>query len=548
MSNARSTGEKGHSTTYQQNPALLDLSAMRVPMVGSVGTVVAGWVQHPWERLLIVWDLESHNFGNCSVVSCGECTLAVLMQYIECSSVEAVASAEVGRTDDSESLGNLVLWVMLALAGAAFLLFTVSFLALLGIWLRRNSDRTQQRSANTTIGVAGTEPVTLGAVEPHQRRADRADREWKRCREVRYRSVERACNGFASDARIGEGSSGAVYRGTWRSTRDTRQAIVVKVLREGAVADDVCKKVEALRHCRHPNIVPLLAFCTEPPCIVMPFIGGGSLEALLDAAQQDARAGWPRWLQIACDALRALAYLHGSSAEKPAMVHRNVKPDNVLIQLSGEARLVDAHIVDEREKPGASLCGESGRSRAASRSLAFMDPEHRPNAGALTCASDMYSLGLVLFQLLCAAPSDRVAAPSPRELCCERWETPLRRLAAPELCEGWPAAPGRELHGLALECTSPSGAQRPLSGAALERLEAHEEKSAEPAEAGSPGSRPCVIDLCNARSGVLEPCHHWCVCEDCALILIMQRQPCPICRTPVQGFLSGADFDQTFVQ
>lgn len=522
------TAERGHSAMR------LDFSAPFPPMVGSIGTAVAGWRNHPWQWLAVAWDEDAYNFGNCTSVSCGDCTLALLMQYVECSSVEILDVPEVGAAEKSEPAGNSILWVMLALAGAAFFLFTASFLALLWIWLRRSSNRAQ-RSAEGRM-----DPVTVGAVEPPHRRSERADRDWKRCKEVRYRSVERACNGFASDSRISEGTSGEVYRGTWRSTRDSRQAIVVKLLRQGSVADDLSKTVEALRHCRHPNIVPLLAFCAEPPCIVMPFIGGGSLEVLLLDAAQRHTWHWLRWLQIACGTLRALAYLHGSSAEKPSIVHRNVKPDNVLIHLNGEARLVDAHMV---ELDASALRGHS----SVRRSLAFMDPEC-PSISELTAASDMYSFGVILFQLLCVVASDCVAEGLSTSDASLRWETPLRNLMVAELCDGWPDVPATETHSLALECTNPLGAQRPLAGPSLQRLETHEEKSfvEEPTAPGSP--RPCVIDLCNPRSGKLLPCNHWCVCDDCALILIVQRQPCPICREPVQGFLNGANYDQTFVQ
>jgi eukaryotic-like serine/threonine-protein kinase len=147
------------------------------------------------------------------------------------------------------------------------------------------------------------------------------------------------------------------------------------------------REARALGQLRHPAIVPLRAYLPAGPAVVLRWMEGGSLGDLLEReAPSPARA-----VEIVSAVLSALAEAH-----RRGILHRDVKPANVLFDATGAAHLADfgtAHVSDAAATVTAGVIG----------TLAYMAPEQRAGAPA-TIASDVYGAGALLWHTLTGAP------------------------------------------------------------------------------------------------------------------------------------------------
>ncbi|HMH54011.1 MAG TPA: serine/threonine-protein kinase [Candidatus Acidoferrum sp.] len=195
---------------------------------------------------------------------------------------------------------------------------------------------------------------------------------------------------------IAQGGMGSVWR-----ARDTRQNQVVAIK---AVANDLISdpefririRDEARRHQRlqHPNIVPVPDVFAEGGalCIVMKLIEGASLAKMLEDRPAH-RLNVEEAIGIVKDVLRALDYAH-----RHGIVHRDVKPSNVLVDHGGGVWLFDFGI--------AIAMGEQRRTRTGVTigTLAYMSPEQITHPRTIDHRSDVYSVGCLLYELLTGRP------------------------------------------------------------------------------------------------------------------------------------------------
>ena len=144
------------------------------------------------------------------------------------------------------------------------------------------------------------------------------------------------------------------------------------------------REVRALAAIDHPNVVPLRDFVPDGPAIILDWMGGGTLETMMHSPIAPARA-----VEIAQAVLSALGEAH-----RMGVLHRDVKPSNVLFDAAGVARLADfgvAHLGDASATATAGVIG----------TLAYMSPEQREGRPA-TIQSDLYGVGAILFEMLTA--------------------------------------------------------------------------------------------------------------------------------------------------
>lgn len=183
---------------------------------------------------------------------------------------------------------------------------------------------------------------------------------------------------------VGAGAFGTVYRG-WDPTLD--REVAVKLLSETSA--DASSPLEEARHLarvRHANIVTVYGADRDggEAGIWMEYIEGHTLaEMIRDAGPMSARevAG------VGLDLCRALAALHGAG-----LLHRDIKPHNVMREFGGRIVLMDFS--------GAQMLTER-RATVNSGTPLFMAPELF-DKGSATVASEVYSLGVLLFFLLTA--------------------------------------------------------------------------------------------------------------------------------------------------
>ncbi len=263
---------------------------------------------------------------------------------------------------------------------------------------------------------------------------------------------------------IGQGATARVYRA---SDRRTGGEVALKeiVLQEG-LARRVRAEVRAAARLSHRSIARLLDWGQEGPTVYLAWelVDGPSLAELL---MRSRPPGPVRMLRIVADVLDGLAHAHSRG-----VVHRDVKPANVLVGSDGRARLADfgvARLVDE---------GRLTRSGVTVGTMAYMAPEQAMGIDA-TGATDVYAACLVLFEGLTgrnplatgnpAETARRAAAADLPDLADERPDLPRRvlDLVASGLVRDPAARPtasalGRALREEARRMSAPSAARPPM--------------------------------------------------------------------------------------
>jgi len=197
-------------------------------------------------------------------------------------------------------------------------------------------------------------------------------------------------------AEVGEGGFGKTYLG-YDSGMD-RQVAVKELLHDSAQVDPedyedykrrFRKEAQVVSKFAHPNVVGAYALETDASgdlYLVLEFVDGGSLKNLLDNGPLDPSRAVTIALDL-CDAIDAIWKLD--------IVHRDVKPSNILLTKDGQAKLTDFGV--------AQVGHETRRTQEAHGhpgTPAYKSPEQASSSGYLDQRSDLYALGLVLYEML----------------------------------------------------------------------------------------------------------------------------------------------------
>jgi non-specific serine/threonine protein kinase/serine/threonine-protein kinase len=218
--------------------------------------------------------------------------------------------------------------------------------------------------------------------------------------------VGEQCGVYQIIQKIGEGGMGVVYQAV-RNDDQFRKLVAIKVVKRGMDTDYVLERFhnerQILAHFDHPNIAKLLdggVTADGRPYVVMEFIAGRPIDEYCDAERLDI----PARLQLFLKVCSAVAYAHQN-----LVVHRDLKPRNVLVMDNGEPRLLDFGIAkmlgDDREvtMPGMRMMTPD-----------YASPE-QVRGEPITTASDVYSLGVILYELLSGHRPYHIKGQSPVE-------------------------------------------------------------------------------------------------------------------------------------
>ena len=195
---------------------------------------------------------------------------------------------------------------------------------------------------------------------------------------------------FRIESVLGSGAMGVVYRGT--NEKNGRAAAVKVVSSEfaqgGKIRDRFEREAEILQQFRHPNIVRFLAVgrFRGTSYIAMEYVQGDTLEKML---QERGHLPWREVVELGIQVCDALHYAH-----EHGVVHRDLKPSNLMVTADGKIKLTDFGIAKDLD---ATALTATGRTLGTA---AYMSPEQIRGTPAVSHKTDLYALGVVLYQML----------------------------------------------------------------------------------------------------------------------------------------------------
>lgn len=191
---------------------------------------------------------------------------------------------------------------------------------------------------------------------------------------------------------VGEGGMGIVYEAE-RADGEFEQRVAIKIVKRSLVSSQEIERFRAERRIlatlEHPNIGRLIDGGTTAdglPFLVMEFVAGTRIDAYCEEHSLDVRAR----LELFREVCEAVEYAHAQG-----IVHRDLKPANVLVSAAGKSKLLDF---------GIAKIADSGDSTATATQFRLATPQYASpeqlRGQPTTPASDIYSLGVVLYELL----------------------------------------------------------------------------------------------------------------------------------------------------
>ncbi len=236
--------------------------------------------------------------------------------------------------------------------------------------------------------------------------------------------VGTACGPYVLGPEIGRGAFGRVYLA--EQTEPVRRQVALKVLSALGRAPDVLARFAAerqvLAQLDHPNIARIHDAGTTPdgqPYFAMEYLAGQPIGAFADSRSLSIRARLRLFLQV-CSAVQ--------HAHQRGVIHRDLKPGNILVAIRDgepEAKVIDfglAKVLADDELAARPLATESGRLLGTPE---YMSPEQAAGA-PIDTRTDIYSLGTVLYELLCGRlpfPSERLRQNGLRSVAQQLGET-----------------------------------------------------------------------------------------------------------------------------
>ena len=196
---------------------------------------------------------------------------------------------------------------------------------------------------------------------------------------------------------LGRGGMGSVFLAE-RADGHYSQQVAVKLIRRGMDSEDLIRRFvserQILARLNHPNIARLLdggLSEDDRPYLILEYIEGTPLTTYCDDRHLDIDARLKLFIRVG----RAVAYAHGS-----LVVHRDLKPSNIVVTRKGVVKLLDFGIAKILSEEGS----EQRTHTVTVTGSRILTPEYAApeqiTGGAITTATDVYGLGVVLYELL----------------------------------------------------------------------------------------------------------------------------------------------------
>jgi serine/threonine-protein kinase len=257
--------------------------------------------------------------------------------------------------------------------------------------LRAAKDELAKRGQAEVPGALGAYLVERGSLTPNQLErfmSAAAAAAVKAAKVGNYRLIEK----------LGAGGMGAVYRAEREPDGET---VALKILPRSKATDEEFltrfeQEARAAFELSHPNIVRALDMGQADGYhyIAMEYVEGHDLFSMLE---KRGKLTVPEALQIATQIAEALEHAHGER-----LIHRDIKPDNILINKEGVAKLTDLGLVMKEAPAG-------GKARITRRGLAmgtpfYFSPEQARGEEDIDIRSDIYALGATFYEMVTGKP------------------------------------------------------------------------------------------------------------------------------------------------
>lgn len=263
---------------------------------------------------------------------------------------------------------------------------------------------------------------------------------------VHCKLAMRNFRGYTNLVEVGRGGMATTYR----ATSPAGNIVAIKIMAQRHAKNSISRRrfeneIALGVSLNHPNIVRVIDYGMQDdtPFIVMDYIAGDSLERRLRSQPLSPQ----EFLPILLDVAKALDHAH--FIHQPRVIHRDVKPANILLRSDGRAMLADFGI--------AKLDGMTAFTATDARigSVYYMSPEQAAGQLELTPASDIYSLGITAFHVL----TGRQPFIGDHEIAIARMQMDD---PPPHLCEINPAVP-KLICSVVLSAIAKSPSKRPAS-------------------------------------------------------------------------------------
>lgn len=295
-----------------------------------------------------------------------------------------------------------------------------------------------------------------------------------------FSELKSATRGFSRALMIGEGGFGSVYRGVVRVSDhhdgpNSMLDVAIKQLNRNGFQGhkEWINEVNFLGVVKHPNLVKLVGYCAEDDergiqrLLVYELMPNKSLEDHL-LTRVPSSLSWVARLKIAQGAARGLAYLHEEMEFQ--LIFRDFKTSNILLDEDFNAKLSDFGLA--RQGPAQGI---SHVSTAVVGTVGYAAPEY-VHTGRLTAKSDVWSFGVVLYELITGRRAVERNLPRSEQKLLE-WVKPyvsdlkkFHLIIDPKLEEEYCLKSAQKLAALANKCLMKNPKSRPKMSEVVEIL------------------------------------------------------------------------------